>query len=251
LTPSFADGTAAALEDVVQIGIFIQARMSSRRFPGKVLAPFRGRPIIASVVDAVRAGLPGVPLVVATSTEPSDDPLAAYLRSIEVPVFRGALDDVVARFRGCLAEHPCDRILRVCADSPVLGAGVLRAVAASAGQGGRWDLVTTTRRRTFPIGHNVELIDVTAFSALPDAELDAQDREHVTRFFHRNPERFRILNVESGCPELAGVDLAVDTLDDLARLEAMSPAEIARYGRFPEAHEAQDRGSAPASRGPS
>lgn len=209
------------------IGVFIQARMSSRRFPGKVLAPFRGRPIILSVVEAVRSALPSAPIVVATSVEPSDDPLAAYLERIDVPVFRGALDDVVARFRGCLKAHPCARVLRVCADSPLLGAGVLRLVAAPTD---RFDLVTTTQRRTFPIGHNVELIDAEALRALPDKELDREDKEHLTRFFHRHPERFRILNVESGHPELATQNLAVDTIEDLARLEAMSPVDLALIG---------------------
>ena len=66
--------------------VFVQARMSSRRFPGKVLAPFAGRPLIDHVLEQVAKALPRKRIVVATSTEPSDDPLVAYLRECGVKI---------------------------------------------------------------------------------------------------------------------------------------------------------------------
>ena len=208
----------------MEVRAFVQARMSSRRFPGKVLAPFRGRPILAHVVGAVREALPAVPIVVVTSSQPSDDPLALYAKSLDVAVFRGPLDDVFGRFRQALAAHPAARVLRICADSPLLSPNVLRLVTGAA-ESGRHDLVTTTARRTFPKGENAEVIRAETLLALDPDELDDDDREHVTRFLHRHPERFRILNVESGQPELAELDHAVDTIDDLARLEALGASD--------------------------
>ena len=190
--------------------------MSSRRFPGKVLAPFRGRPIIWHVLDRVMRALPDVPRLVLTSTDPSDDPLAAYLAQLGQPCFRGPLDDVVERFRRG-AEHVGARyLLRICADSPLLDDHVLKAVVAA--HDPALDLVTTTQPRTFPKGHNAELINAASLAAVTG--LDAEDREHVTRVFHRQPGRFRIVNVESGDPALAALELAVDTVDDLHRLES-------------------------------
>src|SRR5262249_50312879 len=109
-------------------------------------------------------------------------------------------------------------LLRICADSPLLDGAVLRAVVAA--HDPAVALVTTTAPRTFPKGSNAELIDAAALAALPDAELTADDREPVTRFFHRNAQRYRVTNVESGDPSLAQLDLAVDTIADLERLEA-------------------------------
>lgn len=192
--------------------------MSSRRFPGKVLAPFRGRPLIWHVVTSVSRALPGVPVVVVTSGEPSDDPLVAYLASLEVAVFRGPLDDVFERFRLCVAEHPCDWILRLSADSPTLDAGVLQTVVAHATRAD-CDLVTTIFPRTFPKGQNAELIRVATFLGIDTAELSLEDREHVTPFFYRHADRFRIASVESGDSAMAAESLAVDTVEDLRRLE--------------------------------
>jgi spore coat polysaccharide biosynthesis protein SpsF len=202
-----------------RLRVFVQARMSSRRFPGKVLAPLGGQPLIRHVVRAVDGALPGVDRIVLTSVEPSDDPLAAYLGTLGVPVFRGPRDDVLERFRLCLGRYPADTIVRVCADSPLLDAAVAQAVVAAATPG--VDLATTTFPRSFPRGQNVEAIRADALLGLETGALTAEDREHVTRFFYRHAGRFRIVNVGSGDRRRAEETLAVDTVEDLARLEEL------------------------------
>lgn len=207
------------------IRAFIQARMSSTRFPGKVLAPFHGQPLVWHVLGAVTRSLPGMPIVVATSDNASDDPLAAYLKTIGAVAFRGPLEDVFERFRLCVSHYPCDWILRLSADSPLLDGRVLQAVVEHA-EDPAVDVVTTIFPRTFPNGQNAELIRASTFLSVEVGALSADDREHVTPFFYRNVERFRIVNVESGNARLAAVSLAVETVDDLHRLERLSDAEI-------------------------
>jgi spore coat polysaccharide biosynthesis protein SpsF len=207
--------------------VFIQARMSSARFPGKVLAPFRGRPIIWHVIDTVTKALPDLPRTVVTSTASTDDPLVAYLDTLPIPVVRGSLLDVAERFRLAMRQQPAAWVLRVSADSPVLCVPVLRRVVAAASTD--WDLITTTFPRTFPKGQNAELMRADAFMRIDADRLDADDREHVTRFFYRHPTSFRILNVFSGDQSLANQDLAIDTVDDLQRLESSSDGDVAAW----------------------
>lgn len=201
--------------------------MSSRRFPGKVMAPFRGLPLISHVVQAVTRALPAATAVVLTSTDVTDDLLAAYAATLGVPVFRGPLADVFQRFRDGLQLFPCEWLLRVSADSPLLDPRILQAVVNRASPPAPGvDLVTTIFPRSFPSGQNAELIRTEAFLSIDVAALTDHDREHVTPYFYRNPDRFGILNVSSGSPELASTSLAVDSPDDLARLEALSDADI-------------------------
>lgn len=201
--------------------------MSSRRFPGKVLAPFRGQPLIRHVIDAVREALPSFPLVVATSVEPSDDPLSAYVSGLGVPVFRGPLADVYGRFRGCLEKFPCDWVLRVSGDSPLIAPRILKAVAGHVSQPVHdFDVVTTIYPRTFPRGQNAELIRAEAFRTIDEKTLTDEDKEHVTRYFYQHPDRFRIVKMSSGSPELAAMSLAIETLQDLERLEASADLEV-------------------------
>ena len=191
--------------------------MSSERFPGKVLAPCAGRPLVDRVAEAVARVVPRERVVLATSTDPTDDPLATYASAIGLRVFRGDRLDVFGRFQQCLLANPCDWFFRVCADSPLLDASVMERALKSARAD--IDLVTNLAPRTFPHGLSVELLRADAFAAIDGDALDAASREHLTRVYYANPGRFRILNLESEDPEAAARHLAVDTIDDLRRIE--------------------------------
>lgn len=242
LTISAAHGTSPG----VRVVAFVQARMSSRRFPGKMLAPFRGRPIVDWVLDAVKRGVPeGSPVVLLTSEEPSDDPLAVYVKSRGVEVFRGPLDDVLGRFRRALdaadvaaargataATGDAEWVLRICGDSPLLSSAIIRRVIDEASRAPDADLVTTTHERTFPRGQNPELVRAGTLRRLDDdARVTAENREHVTQAIHQHPGEFRIVNVTSGDEALAARHHAVDSVEDLLRLEAADlAAELAGIG---------------------
>jgi spore coat polysaccharide biosynthesis protein SpsF len=206
---------------------FIQARMSSRRYPGKVLAPFRGEPMIRHVVRAVETALPHPDLVVVTSTHPTDDPLVHYLQAIGIQVFRGPLDNVLQRFLQCLKSHPCEWVLRINGDSPLLWPDLIQLFVRRSQQF-EGDLITTIFPRTFPRGQNAELISAEALRIAANEANVPEDMEHVTPFFYCHPERFRIMNIESGNADLADASLAVDTIEDLQRLEGLPVEEFHR-----------------------
>ena len=205
----------------------VQARMSSRRFPGKVLTPFKGRAILEHVLTAVEQVLPPAKVLIATSIESSDDAIVDFAVARGTRVCRGDLANVLARFQDAARHGDDDWILRVSADSPMLDPEVLRRVVAAAGPD--VDLVTTIRPRTFPKGRNAELIRRALLLGI-DANIATQEeREHVTQYFYNRAGAFRIRNIESGHPEWAGESLAVDTPDDLSALERLTADQVARF----------------------
>lgn len=204
-----------------QVSAFIQARMSSVRFPGKVLAPFQGRPLIVHVVTQVNSILPMDRIVVATSGERSDDPLVCYAQSLGLAVFRGSLNNVVERFQGCLKEHSCDWFFRICADSPLLDSSLLEKMLVFAAKEDL-DLVTNVFPRTFPKGQSLEMLRSSTFAQLESEALSLDEREHATQIYYTHPERFRILNVVCEEPGRSTQSLAIDTPEDLRRLEPSS-----------------------------
>jgi spore coat polysaccharide biosynthesis protein SpsF len=207
------------------VRIFIQARMSSQRFPGKVLAPFRGNPLITAVIGKVTQVIPADAVVVATSSEPTDDPLASYVRDIGISVFRGPLDNVFRRFQLCLEAYPCTWLVRICADSPLLSSDLLQGVMAHRHRL-EVDLITNVYPRTFPKGHSVEMLRAETFAAIPADLLTAEEQEHMTQYYYNNPDRFKIINLDSGNAELAKVSFVIDTIEDLRRLEEMTDAPV-------------------------
>lgn len=203
------------------VRLFIQARMSSKRFPGKVLAPFRGTPLIAQVIGRVTPVVPADAVVVATSEEISDDPLSSYVREIGIAVFRGPLKNVFRRFQLCLEAYPCTWFIRICADSPLVHGPLLQSVMAYRHRLDL-DLITNTYPRTFPKGQSVEMLRAETFAAISADLLTTKEQEHVTQYYYSNPDRFKILNLDSGNKELGKISFAIDTIEDLQRLEEMA-----------------------------
>ena len=97
----------------------LQARLSSSRLPGKVLSPLAGAPMLLRQVERVRRARRLDALVVATSTDPSDDLLEAEMTRAGVAVRRGDLDNVLARFVGVLDTDPADHVVRLTGDCPL------------------------------------------------------------------------------------------------------------------------------------
>jgi spore coat polysaccharide biosynthesis protein SpsF len=209
----------------VTVRVFVQARMTSRRFPGKVLAPFRGAPLLGHLLDRLRQKVSDHEVVVATSTDATDDPIETYVRSRGIDVFRGDLGNVVARFQACLRTHPCEWFFRVCGDSPLVNVDLLDRMRACASTGDP-DLVTNVFPRTFPKGQSLELLRSRTFVALDPGTLDADQREHVTKVYYDRPDRYRIVNITSGDPSLASTSVAVDTIEDLVALASEAPGVL-------------------------
>jgi spore coat polysaccharide biosynthesis protein SpsF len=212
--------------------IFVQARMSSARFPGKMLAPFRGRPLIAQVLGRFRETELHSRIVVLTSLDPTDDPLADFVANrCAVPVFRGDLDNVAARFQSALEEFPCEWFVRICGDSPWIDASLVQAMIGFCNS--KHDLVSNVVDRTFPSGQSVECVRSTAFRALNAGRLTPAQREHVTRVFYDRPDDWRLCSVVCEDPKWAKVRMVVDEIDDLRALEAgaVPPASFGDLAR--------------------
>ena len=201
------------------IKAIIQCRMSSHRFPGKVLAPFLGKPILAHIVDCIKRTKINPSIILATSDEKTDDPLATYGKYLGIEVVRGPRDDVLERFAKTLKKHKCDAFFRICGDSPLL-LPLLFNQALLIYNNSSYDLVTNVFPRTFPVGMSVELIKTKRFLETKEKIVKKIDREHLTRYFYQNSKDFQIYNMECGKSINLDYKLAVDEIKDLKRLES-------------------------------
>lgn len=195
----------------------IQARMSSSRLPGKVLLDICGRPMLERVLERVNLARSIDHLLVATTTNPSDNPLAVWCKDYGVDCFRGSMQDVLDRFYQAALPYKPRFIARVTADCPVIDPELIDETIQACIENGV-DFSATRLpppfHRTYPIGLDVE---VSTFSALERAWREAKfpaEREHVFPFLYDQPGRFnlKILNHE---PDYGSLRWTVDTADDL------------------------------------
>src|SRR5688572_8897689 len=102
--------------------IIVQARMTSTRLPGKVLMDLAGRPMLARQIRRLKDCRCADDIVVATTTNATDDPVVALADAEGVRWFRGSEDDVLSRYVGAAREANADMIVRITADCPLIDA---------------------------------------------------------------------------------------------------------------------------------
>jgi len=200
----------------------LQARCSSSRLPGKVLKPLLGQPMLARHIERLSRSRHISPLVVATSQETSDDPLAELCQHLGVACGRGSLNDVLDRFyRVAEPLHP-EHLIRLTGDCPLADSAIIDA-CIEFHLAGDYDYTTNALQATFPDGLDVE---VFRFSCLADAWREASlpsEREHVTPFIHRRPERYRIGHYRQD-EDFSWLRWTVDQPADFTMVEAVYQA---------------------------
>jgi spore coat polysaccharide biosynthesis protein SpsF (cytidylyltransferase family) len=202
----------------MRTAVLLQARMGSRRLPGKVLARLGDRTLLAHCVR--RLGASGLIVVVTTTQEPEDDAVVAEARRLGAEVFRGATYDVLARFIGAARAFGFTTIVRATADNPFVDADaagrLLPVLARSA--------ASYVTELSLPVGAAVEAVTIDALERAHALAHDPADREHVTTLVRRD-RRFHAVELIAP-PQLRrpALRLTVDTAEDLERARAIAAA---------------------------
>ncbi len=194
--------------------------MGSSRLPGKSLLPFGESTLLQHIVRRLRKMKTDVELVVATSALPEDDAIERACEEEGVPVFRGPADDVLARFVttvGALPARP-DLVLRVCADRPLLGARLVDELLAAYDDAGRPDYLSNNLVPSFPDGLDLELVRTDALVEAARFAAAPYEREHVTPFVYRNPDRFSCVGYPCPCGDFSWVRVTIDVPEDYEAL---------------------------------
>jgi spore coat polysaccharide biosynthesis protein SpsF (cytidylyltransferase family) len=198
----------------------VQARMSSTRLPGKTLADVDGEPLLALLLRRLRRARLIGEIVVATSTDRLDDPIAQLAAAVGVGVARGPRTDVLARFLLAIGgrEGP---IVRVTGDCPLIDPQLVDDTIERFAAVPGCAYASNVAPRTFPDGLDVEVVDAAALRTIAGEPLDAADREHVTSAIRAQPARFRQAAVVSP-RDLSELRWAVDEPADLEFARALA-----------------------------
>ncbi len=211
------------------VGI-VQARMNSSRLPGKVLKPVAGRPLLQHHLDRLRRSARLDAVVLATTSHPNDDPVAALAESIGVPVARGSEQDVLDRYHQAAKRFDAEYVVRTTADCPLIDAALIDGlVDAALTRQTQPDYVAIDILK-LPRGLDAEMV---RFASLDRAWREAtkpSDREHVTPFIWADQERFRAELFAPALPDSLPEGphrWCVDTAEDLDLVSRLLGAEAA------------------------
>lgn len=209
----------------------VQARMSSRRLPGKVLEPILGRPMLLHQLDRARRATLLDRLIVATSTDDSDDDVVRMCRDSGYDCERGSLHDVLDRFWQIASKDGAEHVVRLTGDCPLTDPEIIDLVVDAHLTDGA-DYTSNTRpRSTWPDGLDVEVVRAGALEQAWREAVTPSDREHVLPFVWSRPERFRLKAV-NGEMDLGHWRWSVDEPSDFQLVEAIFAALYPRNPMF-------------------
>lgn len=174
-----------------------------------------GKPMLAALIERLREARAIDELIVATTDQPTDDPIAALATEQGVACFRGSEMDVLDRFYRAASAHNADVIVRLTADNPLVdGELVSEAVDALLHATPALDYVCSLASGGFPLGLSVEVFTMPALTRAWREDRNAAWREHVTAFINQHPETFHRRELTHQ-PDLSHLRLTVDTPQDL------------------------------------
>lgn len=202
----------------MKVVTIVQARMGSTRLPGKVLKPICGKPLIGLMLARLAQSKRIDEIILATSTDDSNDPLQAYVESLGFKVFRGDEQDVLSRYYLAAKQAGADVIVRVTGDCPLLDPDIVDTVIDDFLQK-KVDYSSNIAPPTFPDGLDTEVFSFSALEAAQKEARQVHDREHVTPYIRENAKFLKsaITNTE----DLSNERWTVDESDDFEVVRAI------------------------------
>lgn len=199
------------------LGIIIQARVGSKRLPGKILMDLGGKSVLQSVVDNCKAT--GYKVCIATPSNSPDE----YINEVRKPAYNDVLsyygtgdeNDVLNRYLHATAAFGITKIVRITADCPFIEPWVICNLVA---QAGGYDYSSNVERRTFPKGFDCEYFTIDLLREAHEKATDPYDREHVTPWMQRNAKKKGSLELPI---DLSYINLSIDTQEDLDRCRSI------------------------------
>lgn len=202
------------------ITAIIQARMSSTRLPKKVLLPLGNKTVLENVINRVRQAKLISNIIVATSVEFADDVLEKFCLEKKINCFRGDSDDVLDRYYQTARQFKVEHICRITSDCPLIDPVVVDK-AAGIYLTGKYDYIANNHPiATYPDGLDTEIFSFFALKKTWKEASLPSEREHVTSYIWKNPDKFKIYNLKNN-KDLSGYRLTIDEEKDYKLLQAI------------------------------
>ncbi len=227
----------------MRVAAIVQARMGSRRLPGKVLADLAsnapvpyplpsaanlplaptGRPVLAEILDRLKKCNRVDYIGVATTTSPHDEPVVRLALAAGCTAWAGKTDDVLGRFVEMFtcyhtALATADVVVRITGDCPFVDPATVDACVGALGSN---DFASNIwPQRTYPKGLDVEVFPVDTLHRLHRMSTTDYQREHVTACVKQEPGLFRCASMVWSA-DASDLNVCVDTPEDLDRARAL------------------------------
>lgn len=195
--------------------------MTSSRLPGKVLMPVLGKPMLQLMIERVRKAKYVNDIIVATTTNDTDDPVANLCAELNIKVFRGSEHDVLARVYNAHKTFGSNIVVELTGDCPLIEPQLIDlCILTFLNQD--LDYVATNQVKTYPNGQAVQVFSFELLEYLNFNALTEYDREHVSPSIYQNPDKYRLRYIDAKDAHHApDIRTTLDTPEDFRIINAV------------------------------
>jgi spore coat polysaccharide biosynthesis protein SpsF len=172
----------------------IEARMSSSRFPEKVLADLTGQPALTRLLKRLRQCRTLDDIVLATTAKAADDPLQEWAKRERVMCYRGSEDDVLVRVVEAHKFAKTDIIVEITGDCILTDPDVVD-MGVNTFFANNCDMVTNCEKFSFPPGLYVQVFRLDDLEKIAREVKDPAVHEHVSLYFYEHQDVYRIIHM--------------------------------------------------------
>lgn len=199
---------------ILRVVIIVQARMGASRLPGKPLKKVLDKPLLSYLIERLKRVQLSKTIVIATSTRAKDRPIVELSEQENVAFVRGSEADVLSRYVKAAKKTFADVIVRITGDCPIIDPLIIdEAIESFLSHAPHVDYLSNTLERTYPRGMDVEVFTRRALEEAAKNGKTANEKEHVTLYIYKHPEKFKLISMESK-KDLSFFRWTVDTEED-------------------------------------
>ena len=177
-----------------KVGIIIQARMGSKRFPGKIMKKVNGKPILYYMINQIKKSRLSDKIILATSIKKENNIVRNFCKKNKLSCFSGSENNLVNRYYLCAKEHRLDVIVRLTADCPLIDPEIID-LCIKKFLSKKYDFVANTSppyNKTYPDGDDVEVFSFKTIENVNKVCKSKKDLEHVTPYIWRKNKKFKL-----------------------------------------------------------
>jgi len=213
---------------VSKIGIIIFARMSSKRFPGKVLKKVVFKKTLLEIIYLRLKKYLNFEIIVSTSRSKRDDKIVKFCERKKIKYFRGGLNNVFDRTINCLKKYKFESFVRINCDRPFVDYIEIKKMIKIFKKN-KFHIVSNQLKKGCPKGLACEVASSKIFFNLTYKKLKKNEKEHIFNFFYRNKKNYNIFNLNNKLyNKNYRLNLSIDRLGDLKRVRKI----FSKYGNI-------------------
>lgn len=184
------------MDNLIKIVTVIQARTGSSRLPNKILLPLSDAPLLFRMYERVAISKLKGTIVVATTTDKSDDKVEQLCNDYQINCYRGHPTDLLDRHYQAAKFLNADAIVKIPSDCPLIDSDIIdKVLRFYLDNSDKFDYLSNLHPASYPDGNDVEIMSYEALkNTWENAKLELE-REHTTPYFWENPDKFKIGNV--------------------------------------------------------